>query len=460
MLGLIFLLASTPLLTRSYTLQSYQSLVNGLFAAKATCPHMTLDTAHARYGTPRPCDGCEQYIVTLSAAGPDAPQVFISGALHGDEKLGPNIALELIRFLCSDQGEWSQSLLKKTRIVVVPIGNPQGYINDWREERIGNIRVDPNRDFPYETSDCMLSSTARCIQELFSEHLFTLSITFHGGDNALGYMWGSPNHAHNSKSTEAPDAFAASRIAKVLKDYSKADVKVGPITDTVYWVRGGLEDYAYAASWENSVNRELPIKNCTATTYEPYSLTSINRFSFSQIMYLVETHPDKHPPDSLLGAPEQILQGDGGLIPQYVRLSLALIDFAQPEIQAHWRVDSEETVRVEWHVAGCLRVNSTWVEVSQGEARWNTTALSGDCTWGNHSVFSEVLRKSADLEFKVFAVVDQDWSHQVHPDPNVKPQSLFVQARTIPDFQVSNKVYTLRYNGQVNTTSMKAYVTF
>mmetsp|Transcript_13628 Transcript_13628/g.25714 ORF Transcript_13628/g.25714 Transcript_13628/m.25714 type:complete len:461 (-) Transcript_13628:54-1436(-) len=450
----------SSLLAASYTLRTYTELVNSMFAIQSRCPQMTIDTAHERYATPRPCDGCEHYIVTLTGAGLDAPQIFISGALHGDEKLGPNVAVELIRFLCSDRGDWTQLLLKTRRIVIIPIGNPQGYINDWREEKIGNLSVDPNRDFPYETTECMQTSIARCIQELFSEHLFTLSITFHGGDNAIGYMWGAPNHAQRDRSTEAPDARAAADIARVLKNYSKAEIAVGPITDTIYWVKGGLEDYAYAASWENSVNSQHPVKNCSANTYTPYEVTSINENSFRQIMYIVETNSDKHPPDHLLGSPDEILRGDGGLIPQYVRLSLALIDFAQPYIKAHWRLISETTLRVEWQVAGCVTVDSTWIEASLGGVLSKSAVQIGECVWGNQSLFSEEMVKSQDLEFTIYAIVDQAWARQINPDPHVKPQSLFVQARINPDFEVTNQGFSLKYNGQVNSAKMKGYVTF
>lgn len=37
---------------------------------------------------------------------------------------------------------------------------------------------------------------------------------------------------------------------------------VGPMTDTVYDVSGGLEDWAYAAGWENGVNSSKPVVYC------------------------------------------------------------------------------------------------------------------------------------------------------------------------------------------------------
>ena len=68
--------------------------------------------------------------------------------------------------------------------------------------------MDPNRDFPYFdsineiNSDCMMSITARTINELFREHIFVTSLTFHGGLNAIGYPWGNFVHLN---SRESPD---------------------------------------------------------------------------------------------------------------------------------------------------------------------------------------------------------------------------------------------------------------
>ena len=35
------------------------------------------------------------------------------------------------------------------------------------------------------------------------------------------------------------------------------------MTDIVYEVKGGLEDWSYAAGWENSIDPEKPVKICS-----------------------------------------------------------------------------------------------------------------------------------------------------------------------------------------------------
>jgi hypothetical protein len=60
----------------------------------------------------------------------------------------------------------------------------------------------------------MNTITARTVNELFREFLFSLSITFHGGDNIIGYPWGNFAHLYSSRvSKQAPDLNAARGIS-------------------------------------------------------------------------------------------------------------------------------------------------------------------------------------------------------------------------------------------------------
>lgn len=121
--------------------------------------------------------------------------------------------------------------------------NAQGYYNNAREERMDDKSVDPNRDFGYMTNGkCLETVTAKTIASIFEDHLIRTSITFHGGASSISYPWGAPNHMKKRKSTEAPDKSAAHAVGKAVLDFSKADLTIGPMTDEVYEVIGGLED--------------------------------------------------------------------------------------------------------------------------------------------------------------------------------------------------------------------------
>ena len=61
-----------------------------------------------RYGLPSvgDCDGapCKNWVLVVTeraglAQDPERPDVFISGALHGDEQIGPQVTVELARWL-------------------------------------------------------------------------------------------------------------------------------------------------------------------------------------------------------------------------------------------------------------------------------------------------------------------------------------------------------------------------
>uniref|UniRef100_A0A7S4N9P9 Peptidase M14 carboxypeptidase A domain-containing protein n=1 Tax=Odontella aurita TaxID=265563 RepID=A0A7S4N9P9_9STRA len=214
--------------------------------------------------------GCKNWILTIedSVAHPpgstswgELPEVFLSGALHGNERVGPTAVLEaaelileaascealprargrngggegdggdgggdgdgknaggnagdfgdgnanadvsyarssspvfspsddeelrLARLCRSDlsrQGispsyrQWLARLATTRRIVIVPATNALEYEMNVKREH------DPNRDFPYHQTDptkCMRTIAGRTINELFRNHMFQLSLTFHG----------------------------------------------------------------------------------------------------------------------------------------------------------------------------------------------------------------------------------------------------------------------------------------
>ena len=66
-----------------------------------------------------------------------------------------------------------------------------GYFRDQRAEGF----TDPNRDFPYDILDpklCMQTITGRTVNEIYRDHLFQLSLTFHAGMEIVSYEWGAP----------------------------------------------------------------------------------------------------------------------------------------------------------------------------------------------------------------------------------------------------------------------------
>ena len=180
-------------------------------------------------------DGCLHYGMTIQdfVAHPEGSdsskrlaEVFWSGALHGNERVGPTSVMEAVTLLLEAatceakpmkdgahnvqaeiaeakacrktmdshgiserQRQWLARLVTTRRLVVVPTANALGYYRSDRTEH----GIDPNRDFPYDVrnaGDCMKTIAGRTLNEVFREHMFQLSLTFHGGTEVVAYEWG------------------------------------------------------------------------------------------------------------------------------------------------------------------------------------------------------------------------------------------------------------------------------
>ena len=103
---------------------------------------------------------CVIDIVTLtdrSVPAKDKVQVYISGALHGNERIGPHASFYLIEYMASNYGKdpYLTNLLKTREIIITPMTNAYGFSHNKREEKTilaGTEKsklFDPNRDFPY-----------------------------------------------------------------------------------------------------------------------------------------------------------------------------------------------------------------------------------------------------------------------------------------------------------------------
>lgn len=261
-------------------------------------------------GTDRDCpfytksNGCPNYIFTMqdyiahpedSDSSNNLPEVFWSGCLHGNERVGPTSVMEAATLLLESahceslprrrqdrkggtggsasktasssssldsqlqeandcrqtlrnkgiddvHRKWLARLVATRRIVVVPTANALGYYRDIREEGA----VDPNRDFPYDVTDptqCMQTIAGRTLNEIYREHMFQLALTFHAGMEVVAYEWGAPSWLNHL----SPDDEAQSQIAAGYSRYGGGWAKsrpynYGTMNDMVYYVRGGMED--------------------------------------------------------------------------------------------------------------------------------------------------------------------------------------------------------------------------
>eukprot|EP00814_Leptocylindrus_danicus_P009642 CAMPEP_0116025154 /NCGR_PEP_ID=MMETSP0321-20121206/12850_1 /TAXON_ID=163516 /ORGANISM="Leptocylindrus danicus var. danicus, Strain B650" /LENGTH=752 /DNA_ID=CAMNT_0003497235 /DNA_START=194 /DNA_END=2452 /DNA_ORIENTATION=+ len=327
--------------------------------------------------------GCKNYIMIIEDPSVPDPsvlaEVFLSGAVHGNERIGPTTVMETARLLVesaecealprskSDISEaeweddvrkakdcrsklqkqgifpwarrWMARLVSTRRIVVVPSANALGYYQNKRRE--GSI--DPNRDFAFDQEDwsnCMRTIAGRTINEVYREHMFQHSLTFHGGMVAIAYEWGAPSR-NTPKGIPSPDDTAQVELGLGLSNYAGSFTPHNEgykyphdsMNNLVYPVNGGMEDWAYGGSWDLDL-----VSPCTPTTFGGYdeSKTTYNNATLRAFNVLIETSDNKQPAPNTLGTDEGLfneMAGNGnGHISRNIRLAQMMIDTVEPYV--------------------------------------------------------------------------------------------------------------------------------
>ena len=222
--------------------------------------------------------GCNIWILTIEdkiahPVGTDShkslPEIFISGAIHGRERVGPTAVIETANILLeaayceslplsinepigpndtkerwklwNDQiresrlcrrslkkkgiddnhRKWLARLVTTRRIVMVPTVNSIGFFRSSDRENGMSVKS----DFPFDLSisekhgkdggNCMRTIAARTINELFRTHMFQISLSFHAGMVFTGYPYGSLSNVHKT----SPDANCMEDISEAISVY-------------------------------------------------------------------------------------------------------------------------------------------------------------------------------------------------------------------------------------------------
>jgi hypothetical protein len=411
-----------------------------LLPSSRSCIFESYFTAQEKYGLPKTCNlnhnGCWNHILTITdskiysrkiarKARSQRPDVFLSGALHGNERVGPVAIIEVAKLLVTaascESGEapaevrcgefyskytkrevsWLARLVSTRRIVIVPAANSNGYYYNRREE--GGFG-DPNRDFAIDqmqsstdqiiSSTCMRTITARTINELFHDHLFQISLTYHAGMESISYAWGerlSPKiHCHrpDHKSQDVVTMGLAQFAGKL---YPNRSYVTGDTNSVVYSVRGSFEDWAYAGSWAKQL-----VNKCNRQTYNGYDLskTTYHNATLRVCTIIIETSTNKNPGNNALGTDQDLLSGpfpfdvNSGHVAKHIKTSLLAIDVVEPYVEIiqckkkkfmselkalvplrrRWskkkkfiNAKSSNKPRISWTVSGSFQVDETFL---------------------------------------------------------------------------------------------------
>lgn len=304
----------------------------------------------------------------------------------------------------------------------------------------------------------------------------------------------------------SPDDGGFRPLGVMMKAYSSKNyyAKTGPMNSYVYPVPGGMEDWAYAASWDTANNQ-----GCHPSSYGGYprAKTSYTPDMLKAFNILIETSSAKKPSYGF-GNTNEVLRGSGasgdGHIPRNLRLCLLMTDLVQPYLV--WTDDSGGlrapalapatvppglTVELGWDVGGALHVDYTQLlvirwsanecpastdgveldDTSPGSIRHDATAAAGasDTIWSRSTDVAPSSDPSADSAgwspyetrysaahtfgsepgmYVVIAVagVDAEWARTGTRKhfPAVKPQSHVVRARTEQDYSASNNGHVIK----------------
>jgi len=248
---------------------------------------MLLEDSESKVGVPYlvDCDEegnkCVLDIITITdfkTSSEGKVQVYITGSLQGDERLGPQIAFYLIEYLVSNfkRDVFITHLLQTREIIITPMPNAYGYAKDTRKELTFNldsnntVARDPIRDFPYNNTEsaCLNTVAARTLYRLFVDNLFVTAITFHGGyKTAIGYPWGSFNHGTQTSAgvyigLKSPDFKAFEVLGQAMKESAGGEIpftdssemieeyELGNIIETIFPASGSFTDWAYGGGWD------------------------------------------------------------------------------------------------------------------------------------------------------------------------------------------------------------------
>ncbi|KAH1018084.1 hypothetical protein HUJ05_005906 [Dendroctonus ponderosae] len=268
----------------------YDALVRFLQFHNRTYPNIT----HL-YSIGKSVQGRELYVFVLSSTPgqhvPGKPEFKYVANMHGNEVVGKELLLYLIKYMCERYGTDARitSLLDTTRIHLMPSMNPDGYEMAQEGDASSNqgrsnaANVDLNRNFPDQFGvnsvgptrphsvpqslihpplqfNRFLEPETQLMMRWISSEPFVLSANLHNGALVANYPFDdSPPGAPLRTSNPSPDNKVFEHLAAVYSNAHRSmhegkpcpmfpkEIFEGGITNGAKWyeVTGGMQDWNY-----------------------------------------------------------------------------------------------------------------------------------------------------------------------------------------------------------------------
>ena len=215
---------------------------------------------------------------------PGEPEFKYVANMHGDEAIGREMLIHLIKYLCKNYGVNPRvtKIVDTTRIHIMPSLNPDGYEmaatlpdHQWKARPNAN-GVDLNRNFPdqfFPSTNGPPQPETRAVMKWINSIPFVLSASLHSGALVANYPY-DDNPSGQSVYSATPDDDVFRQLAR---SYSEAHPTmhlanspwkckhiprehfIDGITNGAKWfsVSGGMQDYNYVHSNCFDVTLEL-----------------------------------------------------------------------------------------------------------------------------------------------------------------------------------------------------------
>lgn len=217
----------------------------------------------------RSTQGRELWIVKVSDdpsldEAPEPKLLYVAN-MHGDEVVGRELMIYLIRQLVTEYGRTPRitRLVDNAEIYIMPTMNPDGF----ELSRRGNSRgVDLNRDFPDFLSDpndtpAGRAAETQALMRLHQAHHFVMALNFHGGSACFNMPWDT--RANSRVQDRFGDDALMRQLARAYAD-ANATMRTSNggsfdrgVTYGYEWyeIDGGMQDWSiyYRASFHATV---------------------------------------------------------------------------------------------------------------------------------------------------------------------------------------------------------------
>ncbi|EDO46958.1 predicted protein, partial [Nematostella vectensis] len=211
------------------------------------------------------------------------PEMKYTANIHGNEVVGKEMLLHLIRYLCHNYGVNKRitDLVDSTRIHILPSLNPDGYEMAAQKTKTHTGTknangVDLNRNFPdqfFPSTTGPPQPETRAIMDWIKSNPFVLSASLHSGSLVANYPY-DDNPSGQSLYSATPDDDVFRQLARAYSEAhptmhlanspwkcpdKQREHFIDGITNGARWysISGGMQDYNYVHSNAFEITLEL-----------------------------------------------------------------------------------------------------------------------------------------------------------------------------------------------------------